>query len=149
MAKGRGTGPAVNLDSSIDGEGQEGVGRVEDVDQCQGHKGLLSIQHVCVVHQGVDSKHDKCDLKGSKGQQSTCFRMVQGWQALQDSGTHLVKPRQSPLGACPAGTTGKGLVCWWQNQVWSLHVCSALRRFWCSSHSNSCDLQADIIFSCP
>lgn len=69
MAKGRGTGPAVNLDSSIDGEGQEGVGCVEDVDQCQGHKGLLSIQHVCVVHQGVDSKHDKCDLKGSKGQE--------------------------------------------------------------------------------
>lgn len=33
MAKGRGTGPAVNLDSSVDGEGQEGVGSVEDVDQ--------------------------------------------------------------------------------------------------------------------
>lgn len=33
MAKGRGAGPAVHLDSSIDGEGQEGVGSVEDVDQ--------------------------------------------------------------------------------------------------------------------
>lgn len=34
MARGRGTEPAANLDSSIDGEGQEGVGSVEDVDQC-------------------------------------------------------------------------------------------------------------------
>lgn len=90
--------------------------------------------------------------KGAKDKQTTWFRMVQGWQALQDSETHLVKPRLSPLGACPAGTTGKALVCWWHNQVRSLDVCSALRRFWCSSHRNSCDLQllqADIIFSFP
>lgn len=85
MAKGKGTQPAVNLNSSIYGEWQEGVRSVENVDQCYRHKGFLSIQDMCVIDQGVHSKHDKCNLKGRKGKVNhllqTRKRIVQGWYA--------------------------------------------------------------------
>ena len=46
----------------MDGEGQESLGLVEDVENREGHKGLLGVHGVLLGHQSMDSKYNQCHL---------------------------------------------------------------------------------------
>lgn len=51
-----------HLDDGVDGEGQESLGLVEDVENREGHEGFLEGPWRSPGHQSMHSKHDQCHL---------------------------------------------------------------------------------------
>lgn len=46
----------------MDGEGQESLGLVEDVENCEGHEGFLGVHGVLLGHQSMHSKDNQGHL---------------------------------------------------------------------------------------
>lgn len=54
--------PRPHLDDGVDGEGQESLGLVEDVENREGHEGFLGVHGVLLGHQSMHSKDNQCHL---------------------------------------------------------------------------------------
>ena len=61
--------PQPHLDDGVDGEGQESLGLVEDVENREGHEGFLGVHGILLGHQRMDGKHNQRHLGGRHGQE--------------------------------------------------------------------------------
>ena len=64
--------PRPHLDDGVDGEGQESLGLVEDVENREGHKGFLSVHGILLGHQSMDSKYNQRHLGETQAVTVSC-----------------------------------------------------------------------------